>query len=88
MPGVYQNNLIKSLSSPELIRLTNKLGLSDDVIALKDKIKLLTADELIKLSRNAKTPDINAYYVVIGDVQKSNIQRLNSLVDDMIEKRK
>lgn len=88
MPSVYRNNLIKALSSPELIRLTNKLGLSDDVEVLKDNLKLLTADELIKLSRNAKAPDINAYYVVIGDIQKSNIQRLNSLVDDMIEKRK
>ena len=88
MPSVYQNNLIKALSSPELIRLANKLGLSDDVEVLKNNLKLLTADELIKLSRNAKTPDINAYYVVIGDIQKSNIQRLNGLVDDMIEKRK
>ena len=87
MPSVYQDNLIKALSSPELIRLTNKLGLSDNVEALKDKLKLLTAKEIIKLSRDAKTPDINAYYVVIGDIQKSNIQRLEGLVDEMIKKR-
>ena len=87
MPSVYQNNLIKALSSPELTRLANKLGLSDNVEALKDKLKLLTAKELIKLSRDAKTPDINAYYVVIGDIQKSNIQRLEGLVDEMIKNR-
>ena len=87
MPGVYQNNLIKALSSPELTRLAYHLGLSDKVEILKDKIKLLTAEELIKLSRNAKTPDINAYYVVIADIQKSNIERLDSLIDTTIENR-
>ena len=88
MPSVYQNNLIKALSSPELIRLANKLGLSDDVEVLKNNLKLLTADELIKLSRNAKTPDINAYYVVIGDIQKSNIDRLDELTTEILSKRK
>ena len=87
MPSVYQNNLIKALSSPELTRLAYHLGLSDKVEIIKDKIKLLTAEELIKLSRNAKTPDINAYYVVIADIQKSNLERLDSLIDTTIENR-
>lgn len=87
MPSVYQDNLIKALSSPELTRLANKLGLSDNVEALKEKIKLLTAKEIITLSRDAKTPDINGYYVVIGDIQKANIERLEGLVDEMLEKR-
>ena len=87
MPSVYQNNLIKALSSPELTRLAYHLGLSDKVEIIKNKIKLLTAEELIKLSRNAKTPDINAYYVVIADIQKSNLERLDSLIDTTIENR-
>ena len=87
MPSVYQNNLIKALSSPELTRLAYHLGLSDKIEIIKDKIKLLTSEELIKLSRNAKTPDINAYYVVIADIQKSNLERLDSLIDTTIENR-
>ena len=87
MPSVYQNNLIKALSSPELTRLAYHLGLSNKVEIIKDKIKMLTGEELIKLSRNAKTPDINAYYVVIADIQKSNLERLDSLIDTTIENR-
>ena len=88
MPSVYQNNLIKALSSPELTRLAYHLGLSDKVEIIKDKIKLLTAEELIELSKNARTPDINAYYVVIGDIQKSNIERLDELTTEILSKRK
>ena len=87
MPGVYQDNLIKALSTPELIRLANKLGLGDNLEILKDNIKLLTAEEIIKLSRNDKTPDINAYYNVIGDIQESNIKRLEDLVNKMLKER-
>lgn len=88
MPSVYKSNLVKALSSPEFLRLSSKLGLGDRVDALKEKLKLLSPEQLIKLSRDAKTPDVNAYYVVIGDVQKSNIDRLESLVDNMLKNKK
>lgn len=87
MPTNYKNNMLKTLSSPELNRLAKNNGFSNRLSRVKEKLKLLSNEDLIMLGRDARTPDINSYYVVIGDVQKSNIERLEIILDDLITKK-
>ena len=69
-------------------RLANSNGFGNKLKKVIKQIKELTPEELIKLSKNARTPDVNAYYTVIGDVQKSNIDRLDELTTEILSKRK
>ena len=87
MPKQYQQNFVKALQKPEFQRLANSSGFGSKVKKVLTQIKQLTPEELIELSKNARTPDINAYYVVIADIQKSNLERLDSLIDTTIENR-
>ena len=85
MPTNYQNNMLKALNSNELIRLAKNNGFTGLLNRVKEKLKKLDNLDLIELGRNAMTPDINSYYVVIGDVQKNNLERLEKTLDDMTE---
>ena len=88
MPKQYQQNFVKALQKPEFQRLANSSGFGGKVKKVLTQIKQLTPEELIELSKNARTPDINAYYVIIGDIQKSNIDRLDELTTEILSKRK
>ena len=88
MPKNYQKNFVKSLENENLQRLANNNGFGDTLKKVIEQIKQLTPEELIKLSKNARTPDVNAYYTVIGDVQKSNIDRLDEITTEILSKRK
>ena len=88
MPKQYKENFLKTLNNPNLMRLANSSGFSSQVKNVIKMIKQLSPEELIQLSKNAKTPDINSYYVVIGDVQKSNIDRLEDILNNIISSRK
>lgn len=85
LPTNYKNNMLKALSSPEMSRLANNSGFARTLLSVKDKLKRLSNEALIKLGRDAMTPDINSYYVVIGDVQKNNLERLEQILDDLLE---
>ena len=88
IPKQYQKNFVKSLENVNLQRLANSNGFGNKLKKVIKQIKELTPEELIKLSKNARTPDVNAYYTVIGDVQKSNIERLDELTTEILSKRK
>lgn len=88
MPKNYQKNLVKSLENENLKRLANNNGFGSTLEKVINQFKQLTPEELIKLSKNARTPDVNAYYTVIGDVQKSNIDRLDEITTEILSKRK
>ena len=88
IPKQYQKNFVKSLENENLQRLANYNGFGSTLKKVIKQIKELTPEELIKLSKNARTPDVNAYYTVIGDVQKSNIDRLDELTTEILSKRK
>ena len=88
MPKQYQKSFVKALKNVNLQRLANSNGFGNKLKKVIIQIKKLTPIELIKLSKNARTPDVNAYYTVIGDVQKSNIERLDELTTEILSKRK
>lgn len=88
MPRQYGKNMFKALKSPEFIQTANKMGLSSLVNRVKEKLSDLSETELIELSKDSRTPDINAYYIKLGDVQKSNLERLEQVIDKIVENRK
>lgn len=88
MPRQYSKNMLKALKSPEFIQTANKMGLSSLVNRVKEKLSDLSETELIELSKDSRTPDINAYYIKLGDVQKSNLERLEQVIDKIVENRK
>lgn len=82
MPRQYRKNMLKAFNSPEFIQTANKMGLSNQVKRVVDKLKILSEEELIALSKDSRTPDINIYYLKIGDIQKSNLDRLEELLEE------
>lgn len=88
MPRQYAKNMFKALKSPEFVQTANKMGLSSLVNRVMEKLSDLSETELIELSKDSRTPDINAYYIKLGDVQKSNLERLEEVIDKVVEERK
>lgn len=88
MPKQYQKSFTKALENDNLQRLANANGFGNKLKKVIKQIKELTPEELIELSKNARTPDVNAYYNVIGDIQKSNVERLDEITTNILSKRK
>ena len=85
MPKQYGKNFDKALNSSEFLTTANKLGLTEQANRVKEKLSNLSPLELIELSLNPLTPDINIYYLKLGDVVKSNLDRLEAVIDKMNE---
>lgn len=83
-PENYKRNLIKALKVPELQRLARQNpNLRQAVNDALNKIQQLDNRQIIELSRDARTPDINTYYVLLPDVQINNIERLLDVIGEL-----
>lgn len=83
MPKQYGKNFAKALNSSEFLTTANKLGLTEQANRVKEKLSNLSTEELIELSLNPLTPDINIYYLKLGDIVKSNLDRLEAVIDNI-----
>lgn len=83
-PKNYKNNMLKGLASPEINRLAKyNPELANKLKQAKGLIKNLTNEQVIQLSRDARTPDINAYYTILPDVQTNNLDRLINIIMEL-----
>lgn len=83
-PIQYRNNLIKAMNQPNFQATIKQLGMTKEFSRLINKLKSLSGDQLIRLSRDLTTPDINIYYVNIGSIQKSNFKALQNAIENVV----
>lgn len=77
MPTQYRDNYTKSLHSDNIIRMSDR---SPEIKKMLDlvlsKISKLSPDQLIKMSRDPKVPEINENYIPEEKVVNDNLQQL------------
>jgi len=82
LPEQYRKNYIKGLSSDQIkMAIKNNPKLKDLINYAKYRIRLMSANQLILLSREATAPDINIYYTPQQSVIEHNINMLINTIE-------
>ncbi len=80
MPNIYRENLTNAVYNAQRILKQGGVEAGSLINQLLIKLNKLTPSDLINLSHNPLTPDINSYYLTISDILIGNLERLNSLI--------
>lgn len=88
MPRQYRQNFLKGLDNDNIKLIANKNAEIKSLLKIaKNKLKKLTYEESLLLSRDPKTPFINQYYTPDANIIKSELELLIDVIEDKFDEK-